>query len=302
MNKAELKKDLFNEFAFVVADAVRLGVTNPLPVRRTAEISATGDKISALQWGVANPEIAFLHGAGLNAHSWDSTALVLGQAAVALDLPGHGESEWRDDADYTPPTIAPSLASVIPKFSSSVRILVGQSLGGLAAIPVASQLRSQLSHLVIVDVTPSFQSKSSFISPVSAFIAGPKSYASHAEVIDRAIEFGIGNNAADLERGVMLNTRVREDGRIIFKHHLASLPAGAHRNFDGEALWPILAELDIDVLLVCGTRGILDAEAIEDFSRHIPSGTVVTLDAGHNVQRDAPTELAALIQCFSGMR
>ena len=300
MGRTELQKTPFDEFAFLDADAARLGVANPLPVRRASEVAANGDRISALRWGADDPEIAFLHGAGLNAHSWDSTAVVLGCAAVALDLPGHGESEWRADSDYTPPTIAAALATVIPKFSSKVRILVGQSLGGLAAIPVANQLRAQLSHLVIVDVTPGFQSKPSFTSPVSTFIAGPESYASHAELINRAIEFGIGRSAADLERGVMLNTRVREDGRVIFKHHLASLPAGSHRDFDGEALWPILEALDIPILLIHGSRGILEEEALEDFSRHIPSATMVEIDAGHNVQRDAPVELAAVIRDFGG--
>ena len=191
-----------------------------------------------------------------------------------------------------------ALASVIPKFSTKVRILVGQSLGGLAAIPVANQLHAQLSRLVIVDVTPGFQSKPSFTSPVSTFIAGPESYASHAELINRAVEFGIGHNAADLERGVILNTRVREDGRVIFKHHLASLPASSHRDFDGEALWPVLEALDIPVLLIHGSRGILEAEALEVFSRHMPSATVVEIDAGHNVQRDAPVELAAVIRDY----
>ena len=301
METPELKEDPFDEFAFLAADAARLGVTNPLPVRRATTMAVAGHEVSALQWGVDDPQIALLHGAGLNAHTWDSTALVLGQAAVALDLPGHGESEWRDDADYTPPTIAPTLASVIPIFGPNIRVLVGQSLGGLAAISIASQLRSQLSHLVIVDVTPGFQSKPTFVSPVSTFLAGPESYASHAEVIDRAIKFGIGRSAVDLERGVMLNTRVRSDGRVVFKHHLASLPEGSHRKFDGEALWPILADLDIPILLVHGSRGILESAALDDFSRRLPHANMIEVDAGHNIQRDAPKDLAAIIHDFSEM-
>ena len=298
MGRTDLQRIPFDEFAFLDTDAARLGVMDPLPVRRIAEVAANGDGMSALRWGTDDPGVAFLHGAGLNAHSWDSTALVLGRAAVAVDLPGHGESEWRADSDYTPPTIAAALASVIPKFGARVSMLVGQSLGGLAAIPLANQLRGQLSHLVLVDVTPGFQAKAAFISPVSAFLAGPESYASYSEVIERAIEFGIGRSAADLERGVRLNTRVREDGRVIFKHHLASLPAGSHRNFDGEALWPVLGMLDIPILLVHGSRGILNTETLEDFAQRMPAAAMVQIDAGHNVQRDAPAELAAVIRNF----
>ncbi len=58
--------------------------------------------ISALKWGDEPPEVVFLHGGGQNAHTWDTVILGLGVPALAIDLPGHGRSAWREDGDYGP--------------------------------------------------------------------------------------------------------------------------------------------------------------------------------------------------------
>lgn len=290
--------DPFDEFSFVAQDAARLGLTAPLPnVRRAPVTAENGERLSALVWGDTAPDVVFLHGGGLNAHSWDSTTLALGSPAVAIDLPGHGDSDWRDNFDYAPQSIAEPLASVIDQLCARPRALVGQSLGGLAAVAVAALLGERVSRLVLVDITPGRRT-SEPSSRVVEFIAGPKSYASRAEVIDRALQFGMGTSRDALERGVLLNTRIRHDGRVVFKHHLASPPAGAFVPYAGEALWPILENLEIPVLLVYGTTGILDTDQVDEFATRIPLSTTISLEAGHNVQRDAPIELAETINNF----
>ncbi|MFW1466567.1 alpha/beta fold hydrolase, partial [Vibrio parahaemolyticus] len=81
------------------AQAAGAGVDVP----RVARVSLTlpdGRTLSGLRWGDAPPVATFLHGAGLNAHTWDTTLLHLGVPALALDLAGHGDSSWREDAAY----------------------------------------------------------------------------------------------------------------------------------------------------------------------------------------------------------
>src|ERR1044072_4961114 len=58
--------------------------------------------ISALRFGDRPPRVVFLHGGGQNAHTWDTVILGLGEPALAVDLPGHGRSAWRDYGDYGP--------------------------------------------------------------------------------------------------------------------------------------------------------------------------------------------------------
>ena len=291
--------DDFDEFSFLEADGARLNLEPPfLSVRRQTFGAAGDEALSALAWGETTPETIYLHGAGLNAHSWDSTILAAGKPALAFDLPGHGDSAWRDNAEYDPDSLSIPLAATISSLAGPPYVLVGQSLGGLAAIAIADILGPQVSHLVIVDVTPGHRIAGAPHSKISEFIAGPESYASRTEVIERAIGFGIGSNAEILKRGVYLNTRVRADGRVVFKHHLATLPVGTYNPSDARLLWPALEKLDIPILLVCGTDGILNADQIAEFSARTRNSLIITLKAGHNVQRDAPTQLAEAIAAF----
>ena len=54
--------------------------------------------------------VVFLHGGGQNAHTWDTVIVGLGEPALAVDLPGHGRSAWRDDGDYGPKLNAETLS------------------------------------------------------------------------------------------------------------------------------------------------------------------------------------------------
>ena len=91
----------YDELALFHENAEEYGIPWPGPpvVARTAvEVDRpSGRAVSALLWGTESPEIVFVHGGAQNAHTWDTVALALGRPALAVDLPGHGHSGWRDD-------------------------------------------------------------------------------------------------------------------------------------------------------------------------------------------------------------
>src|SRR5690606_30916865 len=94
-----------SEFRYLPAQAQRFGI--PVPsARRIALALPDGRSLSALHIGDGAPELTLLHGAGLNAHTWDSVALLLGRPALMIDLAGHGDSSWRTDLDYSPAALA----------------------------------------------------------------------------------------------------------------------------------------------------------------------------------------------------
>ena len=68
------------------------------PVRREC-IALDGVRLSYLDWGGVGDPIVFLHGGALTAHSWDLVCIGLRDAhrCIALDLRGHGDSDWSDD-------------------------------------------------------------------------------------------------------------------------------------------------------------------------------------------------------------
>jgi len=291
------------EFRYLPVQAQALGVPVP-PVERLALNLPDGRELSALRYGDGEPAITLLHGAGLNAHTWDTTVLLLQQPVLVIDLPGHGDSSWRDDADYSGRTLAPDVATALQAWTTRPQVLVGHSLGGLTAAAVAAAHPELVRELLIVDITPGIDT-SGGPAALRALYEGPTDFATRDELVDRAMSLGFGGTRPETERGVFLNTRVRADGRIEWKHHFAHLAAaalataspgaGAHRAILDESGWADLAAASAPLTLVRAIRGFVSESDAEELQRRVPASRLVAIDATHNVQETAPAELAELI-------
>ncbi len=300
--------DHSNEFSFLAAQAQRLGVAEP-PVSRVTTPLDDGRELSALRFGNSSPQVTLVHGAGLNAHTWDTTVLALGQSVIAIDLPGHGDSSWREDADYRARTLAPDVAAAMRALSDEPQVLVGHSLGGLTAASVAAEHPELVRALILVDIAPGID-----------LSAGPSAlrefftvidFASREEMVDRAMAFGLGGDRADTERGVFHNSRIRPDSRAEWKHHFAHLAhtalaateeAGARPLSHDDELWDALERVEAPLLLVRGTRGYVSETAAEEFSRRLTQARRIDVEAGHNVQENDPVTLARIIETETAAR
>jgi pimeloyl-ACP methyl ester carboxylesterase len=230
----------------------------------------------------------------LNAHTWDTFALAARRPLLALDLPGHGSSAWREDARYDPLTIAPAVAEVIGKEAPGAITLVGQSLGGLTAIAVSALRPGLVERIVLIDVSPGIRGA----NQVRSFLSGPEVFSSREEIVERARSFGFGHSRESVARGVEHNTRVRDDGSVVWKHHVGNLGGGLTFAVDLSALWPPLESFRGPVLLVRGERGFLSREDADELRRRAPQTEVVDVPAGHNVQEDEPVLLAEIVNRF----
>ncbi len=300
-----MSSDAFDEFSFLPEQAADLRLTGELPaVRRLSLPLADGRTLSALRFGDAPAEVAFLHGAGLNAHTWDTTVLSLGVPALAIDLPGHGDSSWREDADYSPRGLAVDVVAGLEAWTGAPIPIVGHSLGGLTAAAVAAGGAHLVTRLAIIDITPGVDPDAG-PTQIRDFFAGPTDWASRDELVERALAFGLGGTRRAAERGVYLNSRVRADGRVEWKHHfarLASAPAPASSERDAvdrllaEAGWADLDAVAVPVTLIRGERGYVTPADAAEFSRHLPQAEVVNVATGHNVHEQDPTALAGIIR------
>jgi pimeloyl-ACP methyl ester carboxylesterase len=309
-------RDEFDEFSFLPEQAADNGIPGPLPhVERVTLALEDGRVLSALRYGDAPPQVTLLHGAGLNAHTWDTTVLALGLPALALDLPGHGDSSWRTDGAYAGRILAPDVVAALDAWTDRPQLLVGQSLGGLTAAPVAAVSPDAVARLVVVDITPGVDPDAG-PTQIRSFFAGPTDWASRDELVDRALSFGLGGGSRrTAERGVFLNSRVRPDGRVEWKHHFAHLAAAAaNAHADAPAAddtvgtllstagWEDLAAVAAPVTLIRGERGYVTPADAEEFSRRLPHAQIVTLAGGHNLQEDAPVALGALLRELAATR
>lgn len=328
--------DPVDEFSFLAEQSAEAGIRTPVPRGERLTLALEdGRRLSALRYAPADaadaaPAVTFLHGAGLNAHTWDTTVLGLGLPSLAIDLPGHGDSSWRDDAAYVARVLAPDVAAGIDAWTSGPQLLVGQSLGGLTAAALAASRPDLVRELVVVDITPGVDPNAG-PTQIRDFFAGPVDWASRDELVDRALAFGLGGSTRrKAARGVYFNSRVRTDGRVEWKHHFARLanaaaapgagspaaappgagsratasPAGprasgapdAVASALGESGWHDLAAVAAPTTLVRGARGYVTEDDASEFARRVPAASVTVVPSGHNVQEEIPLELAALLR------
>lgn len=296
-----------DEFRFLSSDAQRIGRVGPLPtVERISATVGEHRRLSALRFHPEAPaEFVMLHGAGLNAHSFDPTLLALDRPAISLDLPGHGRSDWRTDGDYRPDHLSDDVTTALEHLTSSPVTLVGHSLGGLTAALTAATIPERVSHLVIIDITPGI-TPSSDASSVTEFITGQRDYGTIDEIVERAIRFGIGSDPVSLTRGVTLNTRRRDDGRFEWTHHLAhldGLPADDPADPQPYApIWASLQSLDIPVTLMRASSGIVSEALAAEWSEQLPGSTILTLAGPHNLHEASPRELSDALRGLATAR
>ena len=97
------------------------------------------------------PAIVLLHGSLFRSEDWENVfpRLATRYRTVAYDARGHGKSERA--ADYSLRAFADDALHVVRDLVKGPAILIGHSLGGLAALAVAAEAPEAVSALVIED-------------------------------------------------------------------------------------------------------------------------------------------------------
>jgi len=291
-----------DEMAFLADNAAEVGLTwtGPPPVRRTTTEVSGGRQVAALRWGDGAAETVLVHGRAQNAHTWDTVALALPRPLLAVDLPGHGRSQWRSDHDYSPAALAVDLATVIDALAPSAGMVVGVSLGGLTALALSRIRPDLVRRLVLVDITPGVDPAK--VRAIAGVASGPECFAAFEEMLDCTAKLHPQRSLSSLRRGVLHNAWQGDDGAWRWRWDpIRSAEAGALQD-SSERLWDCVARLAVPLTLARGARStvVADEDAAE-LLRLRPPATVLVVDgAGHNIQGDQPLALAKVIDWVSG--
>lgn len=239
------------------------------------------------------PAVLLLHGGGQTRHAWGATAARLGAAgwqAIALDLPGHGDSGWPADGDYSTPVLARMVGDVLAGLGRPVAV-VGASLGGFAAISaIGLPTPPAIDVLVLVDIAPRVESAG--IQRIVDFMrAHPDGFASLEEAAAHVARYK-GRPTLGRERlaGLKKNLRRNAAGRWIWHWDPRLMSPRNHDDRENpQELERALRTWDRPTLLVRGARSdVVSPEGARALLDVVPHARFVDLaDAGHMVAGDA---------------
>lgn len=276
-------------------------------------------RLRYLEWGVpgSGPSLVLLHGGGLNVHTWDAVAMLVcaDHHVVAIDLRGHGASEWSPQLDYGLPDHAHDVRETLWSLGIRSYLLVGMSLGGFVSLRIATSGLGEPRGVVLVDVSTRVRLPSA--RQIRGFIAGRDEFDS----VDDAVEYVRAHRGGrvpgessvatappvrrteSLRTQVALNLMRLATGRFTWRYDrrhrtMAELDAMLD---DAATIEESLPRLGCPLLLVVGADSdVLDPGEPARLTGllTVPARAVTVEGAGHGVQRDAPVAVARLLVEF----
>ncbi len=258
-------------------------------------LDANGLRLHHLAYGGDGRPVICLSGVTGHAWAWHAVAPALTGAGsvLALDMRGHGDSQWSADGAYASEDHAADLAAVTDAVAGGDQVdLVGSSWGALIAIAFAAQAPERVRRLAIIDVEASFEQSETDLFP------RPREFASHGEAV--AFE-RTGNPHAPqalLDIVAAGGTRPGPGGTLVPKHDPYFFERWPFRRDD---VWDRLPALTMPTLLVHAQDSFVRGEVMERMADAIPNATLVHLSAAtHVVAVDNPAGLTEHLVPFLG--
>jgi pimeloyl-ACP methyl ester carboxylesterase len=268
-------------------------------------VTTNGLRLHYLDWGrpaaaAAAPMIVCVHGYTSSAEAFSALARRLADRfhLLAIDVRGHGESQWSPDQAYQYADQAADVAAFVDALAPEPFVLIGTSMGGIIAMAYAARHAGRLRGLVLNDIGPDVEGGSGRITQMVG--SRPADFAS----LDVALEYRrqsspiTANRPPEDQRETALGVlRQRPDGRWAWKMDPAYIErrvrSGAPVRPDA---WPVLAALACPALVVWGTDSDVLSEAQAGrMVATLPRGELVAVPGvGHAPTLVEPAVLTAL--------
>lgn len=240
--------------------------------------------------------VLLAHGGGQTRHAWQACGKILGENgyyALAVDLRGHGESDWSPEGDYRMERFAEDLIDIADGFSIPP-VLVGASLGGIAGMIAQGEYakggQRGFAALILVDITPWMNIEG--VEKILGFMSSnlEEGFASLEEAADTISRYIPGRTRPKNLSGLAKNLRLRENGRYYW-HWDPRFITGTQKpqgSREPERLERAARSLKIPTLLVRGRDSdLVTPEAARQFAEIVPHSELVDVaNAGHMVAGD----------------
>jgi len=256
-----------------------------------------------VDWGnESKPPLLLIHGGKDHARSWDDVARALrdDHHVLAVDLRGHGDSDWAQGSTYTLPEYVLDVAQLIEVLGLAPVAIVGHSMGAAVSLYYTGVYPEKVRRLVAIEgmgAPPElrvlseqrelWETTKAWIDAVrSGARRQPRRYATIDEAAAR-MRAENPNLSPELARHLTVHGVARnEDGSFSWKFDNASRPLFPQRGAPGalERLWQ---RIGCPTLLVHGREGWHGDPAEDGRAAHIANARVVEIPgAGHWVHHD----------------
>lgn len=266
-------------------------------------------RLHYLEGGQAGPPVVLLHATSFCAHLWLPLSNALGQhyRIVAMDMPGHGDSE--PAPSYIRETIAAYFTEFVSALALEQPIGIGHSAGAFVLATAAAQRSKNFGPLILIEPTFAFPTLPPLppAAPRPAFnprdaVRRRRSIWSSREEMLAAYRhrFPFAHWREEMLRlYVQHGTRLQPDGSV----ELKCSPETEHRMYQGsgpQEAQPILRALPQPVLILWGQRSHLFSQAhAERIVASLPRGHQVGFaEAGHYLPMEQPEATEAVVRGF----
>ncbi|KAK3286624.1 hypothetical protein CYMTET_5850 [Cymbomonas tetramitiformis] len=252
--------------------------------------------------------VLFAHGGGQTRHAWQNTCIAFAAQnyrAVAIDLRGHGASDWAPNGDYRLERFAADLTLVADSFNKPPA-LVGASLGGMAGLIAQGEKAPTdargFSAIVLVDIATRMRMDG--VEKIIGFMSENlnSGFTSLEDAADAVARYLPNRPRPKDLSGLQKNLRLKEDGRYYW-HWDPRFITGDNRpegSRSPDRLEMAGRNLSIPTLLIRGKQSeLIDMDSVRAFQEHVPHAEFVDVaHAGHMVAGDRNDVFSDAVMTF----
>jgi len=256
-------------------------------------------RLHYLEWNAdAHETLILLHGNSANAWWWQPLADAIGGTGprlLALDLRGHGDSEWVRPPAYSPAHYADDVARFIRAIDTEHPVIAGHSMGGITAIAFAASYPELARAAVAIDVAvTSTQRRNRYLRHLRALPT-----VVYPDLETAKARFRLMPNEGNIPAPLLAQIAERSvqrtgDGRYTMKFDRESFYGS-----DGLDVEAVIREVRIPLLLVRAEMSrIMTAEAAMRAAKSNRLRLVTIPASHHHVPLEHPVALARAIAEF----
>lgn len=248
--------------------------------------------------------LLIVHGLSFFSYDWIGPAsrLATDREVVAIDMRGFGESDWSPERNYKLETLVADTLNVLDSLGWRRAVLMGHSFGGRVALAASGWHKDRAAGLVCVDFAPDIAATGRRHTAERIGLQ-PDVFAS----VDAAMAY---HGLHDVPAGSPVRARYEaflrktDDGYVLrrdlsfrdnFKRALDTGQSAPVPAF----FWPMLAELEIPILVIRASQSDMFAPETLDKVRGInPRVTAIEVAGTHDLAGDNPEGLVAAVTDF----